>query len=349
MIVLVDTNKAPNPTSEYDTIGEVSDGYHTFDELYNIRMLYNAAFFNELAKDNKYNVHKSKKHSDGEECFGGGWFIVMATLPTGQICNHYKLEDWDLFHCEERDCADICDGHDAKAGAKRLKAFVGNIQRVDNYGDIGCSDSAMTAAKDKPFNTNGHEYVDLGLPSGTLWAKCNVGASKESGYGGYYQWGGIEDFADKEKRCEWGSYPHGGNFNKLTKYNTDEELGTVDNKTVLDLSDDVAHQVMGGDWHMPTKEQLQELIDNTTSEWTTVDGINGRRFTSKFNGNSIFIPAAGWRAGRSLNSAGYNCYLWSSSLYQSSPSNAYYLYFSSGICDIYTNRSCGLSVRGVLH
>ena len=74
--------------------GEISDGYHTFNELYRFRLLYNAAFFNLLPKEI---VHKSKRHHDGEECFGGGWFIVMANLPTGQISNHYELKDWDLF------------------------------------------------------------------------------------------------------------------------------------------------------------------------------------------------------------------------------------------------------------
>ena len=85
-----------------------SDGYHTFKELYEFRLLYNAGMFNELAKDKQYNVHKSKKHSDGEECFGGGWFVVQATLPTGQISNHYELKDWDLFKCEESRTKRLC-------------------------------------------------------------------------------------------------------------------------------------------------------------------------------------------------------------------------------------------------
>ena len=79
-------------------MGEVSDGYHTFNELYYYRMLYNAAFFNLLPKGW---VHKSKRHHTGEECFGGGWFIVMANLPTGQVSNHYELKDWDLFKVPE--------------------------------------------------------------------------------------------------------------------------------------------------------------------------------------------------------------------------------------------------------
>ena len=84
---------------EQTDMGEVSDGYHTFNELYYYRMLYNAAFFNLLPKEW---VHKSKIHHTGEECFGGGWFIVMANLPTGQVSNHYELKDWDLFQVPEK-------------------------------------------------------------------------------------------------------------------------------------------------------------------------------------------------------------------------------------------------------
>ena len=91
-----------NTLQEQD-MGEVSDGYHTFNELYYYRMLYNAAFFNLLPKEW---VHKSKRHHTGEECFGGGWFVVMANLPTGQISNHYELKDWDLFQIPEKEFAD---------------------------------------------------------------------------------------------------------------------------------------------------------------------------------------------------------------------------------------------------
>lgn len=92
-------------------MGDVSDGYHTFNELYRYRMLYNAAFFNELARQGKVKVCKSHRHSDGELCFGGGWFIVMAELPTGQISNHYEDKDWDLFKVPELETAWEWDGH----------------------------------------------------------------------------------------------------------------------------------------------------------------------------------------------------------------------------------------------
>lgn len=102
----------------------ISDGYHTFKELYEYRLLYNAAFFNELVKNNVCKVHKSKKHSDGELCFGGGWFIVMAELPTGQVSNHYELKDWDLFKCEEQDTADVWDGHTPEEASNRIREYL---------------------------------------------------------------------------------------------------------------------------------------------------------------------------------------------------------------------------------
>lgn len=101
--------------------GEISDGYHTFNELYYYRMLYNAAFFNLMPKEW---VHKSKRHHGGEECFGGGWFIVMANLPTGQISNHYELKDWDLFQIPEKETADEWDGHTPQEAAERLRKYL---------------------------------------------------------------------------------------------------------------------------------------------------------------------------------------------------------------------------------
>lgn len=115
----------------------ISDGHHTFDELYEFRLMYNAALFNEWA-DNfeydrrmeewelspKYDVHKSWKHHDGEDCFGGGWFIVVAMLPTGQITNHYKAEHFDLFKIPEESKAKYeWDGHIPQDVLNRLKAL----------------------------------------------------------------------------------------------------------------------------------------------------------------------------------------------------------------------------------
>ncbi len=125
----------------------INDGYHTFKELYEFRKVYNAALFNEWATNYiqvtevkkkgedfvykkleptevRYNVHKSWKHFDGELCFGGGWFIVVAVLPTGQISNHYKAEDWDLFKIPEVEKALFeFDGHTPQDVINRLKAL----------------------------------------------------------------------------------------------------------------------------------------------------------------------------------------------------------------------------------
>jgi len=107
---------------------DTSDGYHTFKELYEFRKLYNAALFNEWAAQHKYEVHKSEQHSDGEFCFGGGWFIVMATLPTGQISNHYEMKDWDLFKCRVAERADVWDGHTSQDVAQRLTDLLKDLE-----------------------------------------------------------------------------------------------------------------------------------------------------------------------------------------------------------------------------
>lgn len=138
----------------------------------------------------------------------------------------------------------------------------------------------------------------------------------------------------------------------MTKYNNDSSYGTVDNKITLDPEDDAATQIMGGDWRMPTQTEFQELLDNTTNERVTNyngTGVNGRKFTSKTNGNSIFIPAAGIIDGGSLvEEVGDNGYVWSSSLETSGPYDAFYLVFNLDCVMSYDNRYRGHSVRGVL-
>ena len=106
-------------------VASLSDGYHTFNELYEFRKLYNAVLFNEWYAQGKHNVHKSTKHHGGDDCFGGGWFIVMAgEYGSTQISNHYPLQDWDLFKCEVRERADEWDGHTAQDVVKRLEALI---------------------------------------------------------------------------------------------------------------------------------------------------------------------------------------------------------------------------------
>lgn len=122
-------------TRKEEITENTSDGYHSFKELYEFRKLYNAALFNEWQKEGKYMVHKSKRHSDGELCFGGGWFIVMAQLPTGQISNHYELKDWDLFQIDELERAAKWDGHTAQDVAKRLEALLSPSEEKEESGE----------------------------------------------------------------------------------------------------------------------------------------------------------------------------------------------------------------------
>lgn len=115
----------PEPKAEPGDMGEVSDGYHTFNELYRYRMLYNAAFFNLLARNGQVEVCKSRRHSDGEKCFGSDdWFIVMAILPTGQVSNHYESKYWDLFDVPERETAFEYDGHTPNEAADRIEKYL---------------------------------------------------------------------------------------------------------------------------------------------------------------------------------------------------------------------------------
>ena len=108
-----------------DPVGpDTSDGYHTFAELYHYRMLYNALLVNEWAAQSRYEVHKSLAHSDGELCFGGGWFVVSAQLPAGQVTNHYPLIDWTRFRVPERATAAEWDGHTPQEAAERLAALL---------------------------------------------------------------------------------------------------------------------------------------------------------------------------------------------------------------------------------
>ena len=199
---------------------------------------------------------------------------------------------------------------------------------------------------------NDQLYVDLGLPSGLKWAKCNVGAKKETDYGYYFQWGDIEDKSNAD--CSWESYKYcNGSFDTLTKYNIFPLFGEKpDDKTKLDSEDDTATQIMGSDWRMPTQTEIQELLENTENEWVEDykgSGVNGRKFISKNNGNSIFIPAAGIYRNGSVDYVGSSGGIWSSSLKDDYPNLAWYLYFNSGDCYIYGSRRCvGRSVRGVM-
>ena len=186
--------------------------------------------------------------------------------------------------------------------------------------------------------------VDLGLPSGTLWADRNVGADSPESYGDYFAWGETEPKSiytiSTYKWCR-------GLYDEMTKYCTNSSYGTVDNKTVLDLEDDAAYVNMGAEWRMPTYDELKELSNNCTWTWTTQNGTKGYRVTGP-NGNSIFLPAAGYRYDSDLDDAGSDGGYLSASLYESDSNRAWVLFFDSGYH--YTDgcyRLYGQSVRAV--
>ena len=176
----------------------------------------------------------------------------------------------------------------------------------------------------------GHEWVDLGLS--VKWATCNVGANTPEEYGNYYAWGETS-----------------------TKSNYDDDNCKTWERSMSDIrgnsSYDAARANWGGSWRLPTKAEFDELISNCTRQWTTQNGVAGMRFTSKRNGNSIFLPAAGWRNGTSTIVAGEYGIYWSSTPYEGNSQYAYYLYFLSGgsaYSDDWCYRYYGHTVRPVL-
>lgn len=158
----------------------------------------------------------------------------------------------------------------------------------------------------------GHEYVDLGLPSGLKWATCNVGAELPEENGNYYRWAETKSIVESEAT----DHKYFVGF-KLTKYNLNEKLGVVDNKIVLDPEDDAAHVAWGGKWRMPTHEEMTELITYCSKEKYTINSVTGYKYTGP-NGNSIFLPYSGvyFSGGSSATPTNYGqgLYYWSSSL-----------------------------------
>lgn len=192
---------------------------------------------------------------------------------------------------------------------------------------------------------NGHGYVDLGLS--VKWSTCNVGASMPEGYGNYFAWGETSPknlyFRENYKYMKGSSYT-------ITKYCTDSEDGMIDLKSALELSDDVARVIWGGSWRIPTDEELNELRNtlNCTWTWTSKNGVKGYKVTSKINGNSIFLPAAGYRAQGTIASVGSSGHYWSSSLNTVNSYEAINMRFYEGVVEWGINsRYYGFPVRAV--
>ena len=195
------------------------------------------------------------------------------------------------------------------------------------------------------------EYVDLGLPNGTLWATHNVGANSPEGLGDFFAWGETAPKAD----YAWGNtawlYVENGK-KRISKYNTKSDYGPVDNKIELDPEDDAAYVNMGPEWRMPSKADIDELLLNCTWEWTQLNGVNGQLITGP-NGNTMFLPAVGERMGTSIYNVGEAGNYWSRSLHVlnetvSFPTGAFKIYLNdSGLSWNTSDRDCGFPVRAV--
>lgn len=192
---------------------------------------------------------------------------------------------------------------------------------------------------------DGKQFVDLGLPSGTLWATMNVGASRPEDYGYYFAWGETTP----KQSYDWSNYKWcNGAADKQIKYCTKSGYGKVDNKTELDFADDAAYVNWGPQWRMPSKEQQDELRAECNWQWTTRNGVNGYLVTSKRNSASLFLPAAGYRfEAESICVGKYGC-CWSRTLDVENPDYAFDLYFGSDGVDWGSyDRYGGRSVRAV--
>ena len=185
---------------------------------------------------------------------------------------------------------------------------------------------------------NGFEYVDLGLPSGTMWATCNVGADKPEDYGLLFQFGRVDGY----------KY---GNSNKFINNNPTTTSGkTYKRNNILELEDDVAYVNMGGKWRTPTNDQLKELLYNTAYEVKIINEVKGVLFTSNINGHQLFIPFAGyWYNGKYYSNRSYGL-VWSSQVNVAYEDSAYCIYCNNSIggpCIYVENRFYAFSVRGV--
>jgi hypothetical protein len=224
-------------------------------------------------------------------------------------------------------------------------------QKDGNTCEIAVSNlDSISFTKPTTGTENGYTWVDLGLPSGLRWATTNVGATNPEDYGNYYAWGETTTKSD----YSWDTYKYGSRYNVLTKYCNDANYGKdsfTDTLTTLELADDAATANWGGNWRMPTITEWQELRENCSWIWTddyNNTGVAGDIVKSK-NGNSIFLPAAGYYFGKDLINANKYGLYWSSSLRTDGPHGAQYVEFYTYMNSLENMiRICGLSVRAVV-
>ena len=199
---------------------------------------------------------------------------------------------------------------------------------------------------------NGFEYVDLGLPSGTMWATCNVGATELEDYGLLFQFGCTNGYRYDDTNHKFRTNTQNledGLSNKYIPLTTSGK--TYNAGETLDLADDAAHVNMGGKWRMPTKDELKELFDNTTHDVVTINGVKCMMFISKINNKRLFVPFAGWWHNGNYYNAGSYASVWSSQVHSSDVDTAYTLdCYSRGNAYVsHSYSSAAFSVRGVFN
>ena len=198
---------------------------------------------------------------------------------------------------------------------------------------------------------NGFDYVDLGLPSGTMWATCNVGATKPEDPGILFQFGRVDGYKYDDENHKFRTNVQNLEYSSSRCIPITTTGKVYKKNEILDLDDDAAHINMGGKWRMPTNNDLEELIDNTTHDVVTVNGVKGMIFTSIINSKQLFIPFAGFWYNGYFNTVGSYAYIWSSIVHASIVNTAYSLCCNSSGDASFSNyyRSCAFSVRGVFY
>lgn len=260
---------------------------------------------NELQNKSTISNHGMLSNSEVEE--------IIKQNPPKVILDKISVRLWEIQQKDEKGILDVSTTSRpviALFGLILFFLFAEGIDCIKTPFSDSKSDKESTVETNVEDNldlgitnwkVNGHEYVDLGLPSGRLWATCNIGATKPTEYGDYYAWGEIKQKTKySEKTYE----------TKMSRYSYTERN--------LYSEDDVASVKWGKGWRVPSIKDVEELMDGcnwmyiTNSEKNNVTGELG---TSKYNGNKIFIPAGGRRRGKDIEDVNQCCWLWSSTLY----------------------------------
>lgn len=309
--------------------------------------------------------------------------LVASLGMCGGLMAQNQIETYSVYDVNHQDGVTVADATRVVSRAieqiqddpQVVDASVLNALLLELKSEIQQVNTRLSAIEDKlgiendgedtPNIHNGHEYVDLGLPSGLKWATCNVGATNPEDYGDYFAWGETEPYYieghAQDTPCSnwktgktgynWESYKWcNGDYNKLTKYCNSSSHGTIDDKTILEAEDDAARQNWGGSWRMPTWSEIVELDENCDWTWTELNSVNGFKVTGP-NSNWIFLPAAGYRSDRGLSQDGSFGRYWSSSMMPSYPNTAFELFFDDNIAELNSyssiHRYFGQSVRPV--